>query len=145
MSEKIDRRQFNVPPNARTPMKPEDERSRPYQFRLNPDDATERALRDYIREEQYKGRTLRQIVLDLYEEHVGRQTTEIDQQDYHEMLNAIRWIAEQIELGNSPRTGKASGGKRTKLPELPDNVNSLFNRLKTKGASAQALQIDEDD
>jgi hypothetical protein len=142
-----DKRRFNVAPNSRTPKKDDGERSRPYQFRLNPSDSPEeRALRDFIRDEQSDGKTIRQIVLELHKEYTAKpKPAEIEQGDYHEMLEAVRWIVGQIETGALAQSTKSSGGKRAKLPEIPDNVTTLFSRLKTKGASAQSLQIDEDE
>jgi hypothetical protein len=140
-----DRRRYNVAPNSRSPKKDDDERSRPYQFRLNPSDQKERNLRDFIRDEQSGGKTVREIVLDLYDVYVGKpKPAEIEQEDYHEMLNAVRWIVEQIDTGALAQSQKSSGGKKSKKMELPNNIDTLFNRLKSKGANAQSLQIDED-
>jgi hypothetical protein len=141
-----DRRQYNVPPNARTPAKADEDRSRPYQFRLNPTDSEdERNLRDFILQKQSEGVTLRELVLDMYKSYIGKQQpAEIEREDYHQMHDAILWIVEQIETGALSQSKPISGKKPAKVV-VPDSLNGLFARLTSKGASAHTLQIDDDE
>lgn len=144
MSDKTDRRKFNTPPMNPNERKPDSEKSRPYQFRLNPEDNEEREIRDFIQEEMYGGKSLRAIFKDMYRAYRGKQQPiSVDVQDFGELVDTVRWISEQIANGGIVQA--ESGGKRQKKVSAPSNIDAVLRRFNDKGASAKTMEIDEDE
>lgn len=129
------------------PKKAPEDKSRPYQFRLDPgsDDPIERELISFLKAHMAQGWTLRAIVKELYRLYTGAQKPlQVDHADFQQMAEALAWIRQQIEDGFVVQVPQGQQPKRGQPFVAPKHVQPAFKRFEEHGRTAAQLDIDED-